>query len=64
MLVRQGTPSQAAEKLPANVIPKPGAFCRAEESALFSAARDKSRFLAPLGMTPKSSFSAAYEAMP
>ena len=49
--------SQAAEKLPDDVIPKPGAFCRAEESALFSAERDKSRFLAPLGMTAKSSFS-------
>ena len=58
MNFRQGTPSgvplrgaraaasQVAEKLPDDVIPKPGAFWRAEESVLFSAARDKSRFLA------------------
>ena len=59
-----GTAEEVAEKVRVDVIPKPDALYRTEESALFSAAREKSRSLATLGMTLQISFSAACEVVP
>jgi hypothetical protein len=55
---------QVAEKARWGVILKPGAFCRAEESALFSMPRAKSRFFASLRMTPSNHFSATCKVVP
>ena len=50
---------RAFEKNLWDVILKPGAFCRAEESAFISIAREKSIFFASLRMTSSNYFSTA-----